>query len=223
MPPNKGRAVAARFGAGPSSPLDALEGVIQSEKSIYDVSLPIFKGWQPGVAEPASSMHAGAEVRSSSAAPSSSQPDEEEDQAQVAEVLQCSVTHPGSLTCTSTSVVHNPEAETVVVSIRASVRKTEATASSNMLDLEELGWLALKTTAAQRAAAIKPLTLSAGEHDDRHGTILRMLATGTVTDAVKSTNGFGHISYVVTLQDPQTRQKCKALFKPTLEGDGDGW
>jgi hypothetical protein len=224
--PNKGRPVAARFGTGPPSPLDTLEGVIQAERSIYDVHLPVFQGWQPGVAEPASPGHAGGADSVASPSPSQAdqQPEKQSDQQppeqQQLVVDQCFVTHPGSLTCTSASVVHNPNSDTVVLSIRASVRKTEATATSNMLDLEELGWLALKNTATQRAGAQRS---ASGEHDERHGSILRMLSTGTVTDAVKSTNGFGHISYVVTLQDNKTRQKCKALFKPTLEGDGDGW
>lgn len=211
--------------------MDTLEGVIHDHRSIYDASLPIFQGWQPGVGEPASLAHAGGGPSPASPPPSQAdqqpekQPEKQPDQPQLV-VDSCFVSHPGSLTCTSASVVHNPDSDTVVLSIRASVRKTEASASSNMLDLEELGWLALKNTAAQRAGAqrnLNPQSVASGEHDERHGTILRMLSTGTVTDAVKSTNGFGHVSYVVTLQDPQTRQKCKALFKPTLEGDGDGW
>lgn len=46
-----------------------------------------------------------------------------------------------------------------------------------MQDLEELGWLALERSAAQRAASVKQMTLAdtPGEAEQRHRTIVDLL------------------------------------------------
>lgn len=102
---------------------------------------------------------------------------------------------------------------------------TELSEPSPLEDLEELGWRALAESATQHEAAIRQRDLSTipGEHDERHAHITHLLKTGVVIDAVKRVNDFNHVSYVVTLEDRKTGQRVKALFKPCMPGDGDGW
>lgn len=127
------------------------------------------------------------------------------------EVEQCAVTHPGSLACTSAGVQHLPDSSSVVITLRATIRQTEAVTSSSMLELEELGWMALKNAASQHAAALRPVTCGCVEHDARHTAIMHRLTHGRVIDAAKSTNQFGHVSFVVTLEDDVTKVRQRSL------------
>ena len=47
-----------------------------------------------------------------------------------------------------------------------------------MLDLEELGWLALKQAAGERAASLNQQAVLPCEHDERHRQVLHMLKVG---------------------------------------------
>ena len=58
--------------------------------------------------------------------------------------------------------------------LQVSVRQTEGN-PANLLDLEELGWLALKQAAADRAASINQQAVLPAEHDERHRQVLHML------------------------------------------------
>jgi hypothetical protein len=61
-----------------------------------------------------------------------------------------------------------------MLSLRASVRSTEGK-HANKLELEELGWLALKLAAEERAAALNQQMTLPSEHDERHRQVLNML------------------------------------------------
>ena len=60
---------------------------------------------------------------------------------------------------------------------QVSVRQTEGHPTS-MLDLEELGWLALKQAAGERAASLNQQAVLPCEHDERHRQVLHMLKVG---------------------------------------------
>ena len=50
-------------------------------------------------------------------------------------VQQCAITHPGSITCTAAAVQLDPEAGTVEVSLKATVRRTEQCSVSTLVSL----------------------------------------------------------------------------------------
>lgn len=50
-------------------------------------------------------------------------------------VQQCAITHPGSITCTSAAVQLDPETGTVVLSLKATVRRTEQCSVSTLVSL----------------------------------------------------------------------------------------
>jgi len=58
---------------------------------------------------------------------------------------------------------------------QVSVRRTEGHPTS-MTDLEELGWVALKNAAAERASSLNQQAVLPSEHDERHRQVLHMLA-----------------------------------------------
>jgi len=138
-------------------------------------------------------------------------------------VESCSIVHPGALCCSMSSVERDSTNNTCVVSITTTVRQTEPHAISDMSELEKLGWVAVKQVASQVVSSLNQKAAVPQDREHRHRHILNLLQHGQVVECTKMTNGFGHVSYVCQLQDPKTKQTIKALFKPKIEGDGDGW
>ena len=54
------------------------------------------------------------------------------------------------------------------------MRQTEGHPTS-ITDLEELGWLALKQAAAERASSLNQQAVQPAEHDERHRQVLHIL------------------------------------------------
>lgn len=146
-------------------------------------------------------------------------------QASMEEDSYCTVLHPGSQTCSTTQVEVDEENGLVEISMHVTVTNTEEEANPSMGDLEELGWIALKRSAASRAAELNRKALSVpGVHDERHAQVLSILKEGVVINVEeRNVNQFDHVNYVVLLEHPKTRQRCRALFKPRILGDGEGW
>lgn len=71
----------------------------------------------------------------------------------------------------------------------------------------------MQDAATDIASGISRRTALPPAREERHAHVCHMLRYGTVVDAVKLENSFGHISYVVTLEDKKTKEQMKALFK----------
>ena len=136
---------------------------------------------------------------------------------------ECSVFHPGSLICTHAETKADEASSTITVSMSVEVSKLEGGAS--MPELEELGWLAIKKAASERAMSLSKRLQSQsipGDEDERHRTIVNILRHGVVVNVIKkNVNSFEHENYELILEDPKTRRRIKALCKPRIEGDGE--
>ncbi|EFJ42178.1 hypothetical protein VOLCADRAFT_97759 [Volvox carteri f. nagariensis] len=135
----------------------------------------------------------------------------------------CLQTHPGSICCTSTAVEKDATHNSCIVTLKTSVKVTDPRLHVASAELEELAWLAARDAATAAVSALnRQGSLSAGRQE-RHRFVCNMLRNGTIRDAKRMENGFGHVSYLVTLEDKATGQKMRAAFKPRVEGDCEGW
>jgi len=131
----------------------------------------------------------------------------------------CVLTHPGTLACSRMEVTRDGAAKAVHITLSTTVRLTNSDSEIGMSDLESLGYLAgmrrLQDAAAQ--------SVSAEARNARHEAILKILDSGRVVKAEKSTNQFGHPSFKLQMEDAQSGERIHALFKPAIEGQGNGW
>ncbi|GLI63649.1 hypothetical protein VaNZ11_006647 [Volvox africanus] len=135
----------------------------------------------------------------------------------------CAQTHPGSVCCTSTAVEKDETHNSCVVTLRTTVKVTDSRLQVAPAELEELAWLAVRDTATEAVSVLnRQGSLSAGRQE-RHRFVCNMLRNGTIRDAKRTENGFGHVSYLVTLEDKGTGKRIRAAFKPRVEGDCEGW
>ena len=96
------------------------------------------------------------------------------------------------------------------------------------VDLAAIGARALECAAMDfsrsRSAAAQAVVHSA-DRLARHQTLCSVLQEGRVLSAqpnpVQST--YGHESFVLQLEHPNTGQRVRALFKPRMPGDASGW
>lgn len=70
----------------------------------------------------------------------------------------------------------------------------------------------LQKAASDQATTTSQRSALPADRAARHAQICHILRTGRVVDAIKQENGFGHISFVVTLEDKHGNH-MKALFK----------
>ncbi|KAG2454586.1 hypothetical protein HYH02_000427 [Chlamydomonas schloesseri] len=90
-------------------------------------------------------------------------------------------------------------------------------------ELEELAWLAVRDAASDNVLALnRQSTRGPAGREERHRFVCQMLRNGTIVDAKRMENGFGHVTYLVVLEDGKGR-RMRAAFKPRVEGDGEGW
>ncbi|GIL87827.1 hypothetical protein Vretimale_13138 [Volvox reticuliferus] len=135
----------------------------------------------------------------------------------------CAQTHPGSVCCTSTAVEKDATHNSCVVTLKTTVKVTDSRLQVAPAELEELAWLAVRDTATEAVLVLnRQGNLSAGRQE-RHRFVCNMLRNGTIRDAKRMENGFGHVSYIVTLEDKSTGKRIRAAFKPRVEGDCEGW
>ncbi|GLC39016.1 hypothetical protein PLESTB_001771000 [Pleodorina starrii] len=136
---------------------------------------------------------------------------------------RCAETHPGSICCTTTAVEKDATSHSCSVTLRTTVKLTDSRLHVEAAELEELAWLAAREAASEAMSALnRQGSLPAGR-EERHRFVCNMLANGTIRDAKRMENGFGHVSYLVTLEDKATGKKLRAAFKPRVEGDCEGW
>ncbi|GFR51218.1 hypothetical protein Agub_g13592 [Astrephomene gubernaculifera] len=137
---------------------------------------------------------------------------------------RCMHPHPGSVCCTTTTVEKDCTSNACVVTLKATVRLTDSRLHAAPSELEELAWLAARDAAA---GAVQSLNRRSGSgpmgREERHGFVCHMLRHGTIRDARRMENAFGHVSYLLTLEDKPSGARLRAAFKPRVEGDCEGW
>lgn len=58
----------------------------------------------------------------------------------------------------------------------------------------------------------------------QHSELVRLLSSGTMVAAERNRpSQFGHESYILQLADPHSGRRVRAVFKPRIPGDADGW
>eukprot|EP01025_Chloroclados_australasicus_P058472 TRINITY_DN7346_c0_g1_i1.p1 TRINITY_DN7346_c0_g1~~TRINITY_DN7346_c0_g1_i1.p1 ORF type:complete len:562 (-),score=56.32 TRINITY_DN7346_c0_g1_i1:2475-4160(-) len=157
----------------------------------------------------------------------------------------CAVQHPGALCCTSTNVAQNPEEKTVMLTIKTVARCTMEDSTNNggrdtdiaessadedvvftMNDMSALAAQAL-LSAAQDYSRSQTRSLTRAIHSEerlaRHEEICKILSHGHILNAERIESQFGHTSYTVELKSANSDRRIKALFKPRVKGDADGW
>lgn len=145
------------------------------------------------------------------------------------DATDCTVSHPGALCCTRTTVAQDERQKTAVISLRTTIKLNGVSASGSALSLDALVALGAQSLAAHATELCTKQVQSAaelpGDANDRHTFYVNILSQGKIVHAESwsAANGFGHPSYKVTLQHPTTKDEVTALFKPKIEGDGDGW
>jgi hypothetical protein len=148
------------------------------------------------------------------------------------------VMHPG-VTCSTTVTVSEEEAGPaagsggggVRVSVHATARLTPPCgALRGAISLPELGALAAQAAAAAAADMAHARAAAAAEQRQpdqcaqRFAEVEALLSRGQIVAAEPNpvVSEFGHESYLIELMDPQTGRRCRAIFKPKLEGDAGG-
>ncbi|KAL3694317.1 hypothetical protein R1sor_007968 [Riccia sorocarpa] len=147
----------------------------------------------------------------------------------VPESLECSMLHPGALSCTKTIIKSDPAGKSAQVTIETTVSCAGDACLLTSLNGDDYVALAvqtladaareLKTSRFQRATDADPV-----QHA-RHKEIEEILSTGRIVKArpMEPPSKFGHESFVVQLKKKQTGQKVDAMCKPGIEGHADGW
>jgi hypothetical protein len=144
----------------------------------------------------------------------------------------CAVTHPGALCCTSSEITTDEEAGSATITLRAVVRAAEDAGVGRRMrsaDYLALGAQAIRAKANELAetrtdAAVRDATK---DQEEAHARITKLLHCGKITwvEAMGEVEGkYGHPCYRVRVECPDgTGAKVDAVFKPAIEGEGDGW
>eukprot|EP00899_Mesostigma_viride_P027470 jgi/Mesvir1/7908/Mv11838-RA.1 len=141
----------------------------------------------------------------------------------------CTSTHPGAETCTSVNVNIYPEQKRAVVTLRAEVScKNEACQLAAMKDSDYIALAAqsiLHEARRLREMSLGELQENSTHARDGHAEIIDLLTHGKIIHARPNepVSSFGHESFIVKLLDERTGKKGKALFKPHVKGNADGW
>ncbi|GAB4823126.1 hypothetical protein N2152v2_010172 [Parachlorella kessleri] len=145
----------------------------------------------------------------------------------------CVVQHPGVLCCTKTTASANPTNMTCTVLLETTARQVGfsvddgASAAMNMDDLTALAAQALVGAATDYCRGrlqASQAHVHVPERLQHHDEINRILAHGKIVSAERNRpSQFGHESYVLELADPHTGRRVRAVFKPRVPGDADGW
>eukprot|EP00245_Coleochaete_scutata_P001380 TRINITY_DN11688_c0_g1_i2.p1 TRINITY_DN11688_c0_g1~~TRINITY_DN11688_c0_g1_i2.p1 ORF type:complete len:733 (-),score=140.77 TRINITY_DN11688_c0_g1_i2:561-2759(-) len=145
------------------------------------------------------------------------------------ESLECTITHPGALSCTKTTIRKDATRKTASVTMAVTTRCEGDACHSNALDVDDYVALGvqtlvemaqeLKQSRFQRATDADPVVY------EKHRSLVNILKNGRVISAKPNEppSKFGHESFITDLVDSRTGQKIEAMFKPRVEGDADGW
>ena len=143
----------------------------------------------------------------------------------------CVMSHPGALCCTRSEIATNAAKGAATITLHTSVRAVNgAEGKMTPADFIALGAReaesAARALAADRTAeAVRGATTEAQE--SAHETITRLLQNGKIVwvESMSEIEGkFGHPCYRLRLECHRgTGAAIDAVFKPKIEGDGDGW
>lgn len=141
----------------------------------------------------------------------------------------CVLQHPGAVCCTSTFQAE--EQDHVSLTIHTTAKRMNDTANKalplGIEDLSALAALALAETATTLAASREqstPTAALAPEHLSRHAAITDILEHGEIIKVLDiGRSQFNHPRFTVIVQDPKTGRRIKALFKPRVYNDAEGW
>ena len=137
----------------------------------------------------------------------------------------CEIVHPGTECCTRTTVADDGESVTVSCSIRPNCSGKNLSAK----DRVALAALAIERAGKrlfQRETRDLRKQRRVESSRDRHHELCFALHHGKILSAQQSDHEseFFHESYLVEVEDPKTKQRLKALFKPKSEdGEATGW
>lgn len=146
--------------------------------------------------------------------------------------LSCSMQHPGSICCTKLSSTVDPSGAACTISLHTTARCTADDSTVHRhLEPEELRALAAHALVGAAhsfsQAATADYRKRLGPPQDVAGThaeLNRLLQEGVVICAERSPpSQFDHKSYLLTLQDPNTAVRVRAIYKPRVYGDAGGW
>jgi len=143
---------------------------------------------------------------------------------------ECVQRHPGVDACTKGSLRVSQDGSsaelilrtrvTVVNAEHHPVRNPECLAALASQSVVEAGKRILDEQACGfHGTALLPKDLQT------HSSLVRTLREGQVVGASRKdpVSPYGHPSYLVDLQDPDSPRVVKAIFKPRVPGDSDGW
>lgn len=143
----------------------------------------------------------------------------------------CVMSHPGALCCTRSEIATDAGKGAATITLHTSVRAVNgAEGKMAPADFVALGARAAESAARALAAdrtaeAVRGATTEAQE--SAHQTITRLLQNGKIVwvESMSEIEGkFGHPCYRLRVECHRgTGAAIEAVFKPKIEGDGDGW
>jgi len=143
----------------------------------------------------------------------------------------CVMSHPGALCCTRSEIATDAGKGAATITLHTSVRAVNgAEGKMAPADFVALGARAAESAARALAAdrtaeAVRGATTEAQE--SAHDTITRLLQNGKIVwvESMSEIEGkFGHPCYRLRVECHRgTGAAIEAVFKPKIEGDGDGW
>lgn len=139
------------------------------------------------------------------------------------------MTHPGAISRTTTHMKKDPARCTAAVSMETVVSCAGEAYSSTSLDMDDYMTLALQVLVDSAQRMKKAQCDLAHDADpliqERRKLIVDTLDSGEIVECkpIDPPSIFGHESYVMKLRNLRTGHEIMAMFKPRVEGDGDGW
>ncbi|CAI6007219.1 unnamed protein product, partial [Closterium sp. NIES-64] len=216
-------AAAAAAAASSAAPARAVDGAAQASEGAIRV---------PQAQESDAEGDSGSEW-STEAVQASEGEEEEEDTSVVTETTQCSIDHPGALSCLTTTIRKDDRNRQAVVTLEATVQCAgdACLTSAPSLGADDYAALAIATIADAATQMRREQRLQPGGEagdpaaSERRRRIEELLAKGHVVKArpVEPPSRFGHESFLVRLRSPDTKEEIDAMFKPRVEGDAEGW
>ena len=143
----------------------------------------------------------------------------------------CVASHPGALCCTRSEIATDAAKGAATITLRTSVRAVDgAEGKMAPADLLALGARAAESAAralaAERTAEAERGSVTEAQ-ERAHDTITRLLQNGKIVwvESMSEIEGkFGHPCYRLRVECHRgTGAAIEAVFKPKIEGDGDGW
>jgi len=143
--------------------------------------------------------------------------------------LNTVIQHPGALCSTKVHIKREEAKRSATVTLQTECKCVGEACESTAMEMNDYVALASRALVDRAADMSRETALQVRgvdpDHKHVHREIMETLQHGQVVSARPNdvVSKFGHPSYFVTLQHPQTMKTLNAIFKPKVEGDGDGW